>query len=152
MPARHNHARCVEAALADADALCRRRGLRFTRIRRRVLELIWRSHRPAPAYELLQQLRREKHNAEPPTVYRALDFLMENSLAHKIESLNAYVGCAHPHNRHGGQFLICSDCRQVAELDDPALRKLIAATAARAGLEAARQTIEITGRCRGCRK
>jgi len=137
--------------MAAADALCRRRGLRFTRIRRRVLELIWRSHRPAPAYALLQKLRREKQNAEPPTVYRALDFLLEHSLAHKIESLNAYVGCARPNRRHGCQFLICSGCRQVAELDDAGLRRIITARAARAGLEAAHQTVEISGLCPGCR-
>jgi len=155
MPARHNHARCISAAMAGADALCRRKRLRFTRIRRRVLELIWRSHRPAPAYALLQQLRREKQNAEPPTVYRALGFLLEHSLAHKIETLNAYVGCARPGARerewHGGQFLICSGCRQVTELDDAELRQLITAKAARAGLEAAHQTVEITGRCPQCR-
>ena len=148
---RHNHARCISAAMAGADEVCRRNNLRFTRIRRRVLELIWRSHRPTPAYALLRQLRREKRNAEPPTVYRALDFLLAHSLAHKIESLNAYVGCSRPSGRHGGQFLICSGCQQVAELDDPDLRRIIAAKAARAGLEAARQTVEITGRCPECR-
>ena len=155
-PARHNHRHCVATALARAEAVCRRRGLRFTRIRRRVLELIWGSHRPATAYALLAQLRREKHNAAPPTVYRALDFLLEHRLAHKIESLNAYIGCAHSttHARggHSGQFLICERCQQVAELDDPELRRMIERKAARAGLVAARHTIEISGRCARCRQ
>lgn len=148
---RHNHRRCIATALTRADEICRRNGARFTRIRRRVLELIWASHRPMRAYDLLQQLRREKHNAEPPTVYRALDFLLENRLAHKIESLNAYIGCALPQRRHVGQFLICSGCNQVAELDDPELQRMIEAKASGAGLEAARQTVEITGRCPLCR-
>ncbi|MGI9311007.1 MAG: Fur family transcriptional regulator [bacterium] len=148
---RHNHDHCIAAAMARAEARCRREGVRFTRIRRRVLELIWASHRPASAYDLLQQLRREKRNAEPPTVYRALDFLLANRLAHRIESLNAYVGCARPQHPHVGQFLICSDCNQVAELDDAALQRKIASTASRAGLEAARQTVEIIGRCARCR-
>lgn len=151
-PSRHNHNHCIATAMTTAETICRRKGIRFTRIRRRVLELIWASHRPALAYHLLQQLRREKHNAEPPTVYRALDFLLESRLAHKIESLNAYIGCARPQRRHVGQFLICSGCRQVAELDDAELQRVVEATAARAGLEVAHQTIEITGRCARCRR
>ena len=147
----HNHSDCIATALARADETCRREGIRFTRIRRRVLELIWAGHRPVPAYNLLQQLRREKHNAEPPTVYRALDFLLENRLAHKIESLNAYIGCALPQHRHVGQFLICSGCNQVTELDDAELQRMVEKKASRAGLKAMRQTIEITGRCPRCR-
>lgn len=147
----HNHKECIAAAMAQAEEVCRQNNARLTRIRRRVLELIWSGHRPQPAYRLLQQLRREKHNAEPPTVYRALEFLRENHLVHKIESLNAYIGCAHPHQQHGAQFLICDGCRQVAELDDAELQQLIAAKAARAGLQVARQTVEVSGRCRRCR-
>ena len=150
-PGRHDHDQCIATAMARADAICQRKGIRFTRIRRRVLELIWGGHRPLPAYDLLQQLRREKHNAEPPTVYRALDFLLENRLAHKIESLNAYIGCALPQRRHVGQFLICNGCHQVAELDDAELQQMIEAKASRAGLEAREQTVEITGRCPDCR-
>ena len=149
--ARHDHRHCIATAMARAEQICRRKGIRFTRIRRRVLELIWAGHRPVSAYTLLQQLRREKHNAEPPTVYRALDFLLENCLAHKIESLNAYVGCALPQRRHIGQFLICNHCNQVAELDDAELQRIIETKASRAGLEAMRQTVEITGRCSHCR-
>ena len=164
---RHNHRRCIADALRQADDICRRKGIRFTRIRRRVLELIWAEHRPLSAYALLQQLRREKQNAEPPTVYRALDFLVENCLVHKIESLNAFIGCSHPQHqssgrnngrndgknggRHIGQFLICSDCRQVAEISDAKLQRVIDATASRAGLQAMHHTIEITGRCSQCR-
>ena len=149
---RHNHSSCIATAMTQAEQICRRKGIRFTRIRRRVLELIWASHRPALAYHLLQQLRREKHNAEPPTVYRALDFLLENRLAHKIESLNAYIGCAQPQRRHVGQFLICNGCHQVAELDDTELQRMIESKASRAGFEAMRQTVEIAGRCPLCRQ
>ncbi len=147
----HNHDHCIATAMTRAEETCRRKGIRFTRIRRRVLELIWAGHRPMAAYDLLQQLRREKPNAEPPTVYRALDFLLENCLAHKIQSLNAYIGCAHSQHRHVSQFLICSGCQQVAELDDTELQQMIESKAARAGLETLRQTVEITGRCPQCR-
>jgi len=150
-PNRHNHNSCITSAMQRADSICQQKGVRFTRIRKRVLELIWASHRPVLAYDLLKLLRQEKHNAEPPTIYRALDFLLENRLVHKIESLNAYVGCHQPQHKHIGQFLICTDCDQVAELDDAELKQMIESKAARTGFVVTHQTVEITGRCPVCR-
>ena len=147
---RHNHSRCIRTAVATAETLCCRRGLRFTVLRRRVLELIWQSHRPAGAYELLDLLKAERDGAAPPTVYRALDFLMENGLIHKIESLNAFVGCEHPDAPHQSQFLICKSCRQVAELVDPFIAQRIENKASGAGFQTERQTLEVIGTCNLC--
>ena len=72
----HDHDACIADALSRADALCRQQGLRLTAIRRRVLELIWANHQPTKAYDLLAQINAERGNAAPPTVYRALDFLL----------------------------------------------------------------------------
>ncbi len=148
---KHDHRRCISVAIANAEKICEHKGLRFTKTRRRVLQLIWASHSPAVAYDLLQQLRREKHNAEPPTIYRALTFLLDNHLAHKIESLSAYIGCTQPGYHHAGQFLICSACKQTAELVDTRLQQVLQAAASRAGLEVSHQTVEIIGRCSLCR-
>ena len=148
---RHDHRRCVDDAIAAAEALCSERGLRFTARRRRVLELVWQSHRPVRAYDVLAKLGREHRSAAPPTVYRALDFLLENGFVHRIESLNAYVGCGEPDAAHAGQFLICRECRSTAELDDPAIARMIAAKAKRLGFTADRQTIEVSGLCPACR-
>ncbi|MCC7121167.1 MAG: transcriptional repressor [Gammaproteobacteria bacterium] len=151
-PARHDHRRCVSAALSKADATCNASGRRLTPLRRRVLELVWRSHTPVKAYDLLAALGREREQAAPPTVYRALDFLLEAGLVHRIASLNAFVGCGEPGPGHTGQFLICTACGTVAELDEPALSKTIAASAERLGFEVRRETIEIAGLCAGCRR
>ena len=148
---RHDHGRCVEGALGAAEALCADRGLRFTALRRRVLELVWQSHRPVRAYDVLARLGREHRGAAPPTVYRALEFLLENGFVHRIESLNAYVGCGDPDAAHAGQFLICRECRTTAELDDRAITRTIADRARRLGFSADRQTIEVTGLCPECR-
>ncbi|MDX1710009.1 MAG: transcriptional repressor, partial [Rhodovibrionaceae bacterium] len=113
----HDHRHCVEQALGEAADLCRQRGARLTPIRRRVLELVWASHKAVGAYEILDALRSEHAGAAPPTVYRALDFLIAQGFVHRIESLNAFVGCPHPADRHAGQFLICLDCGAAAELD-----------------------------------
>ena len=151
-PARHDHRRCVSAALSKADATCTASGLRLTPLRRRVLELVWGSHTPVKAYDLLAILGKERDQAAPPTVYRALDFLLEAGLVHRIASLNAFVGCGEPGAGHAGQFLICTGCGTVAELDEPRLSATIAASALRLGFEVHRETIEIEGLCGNCRR
>jgi len=146
----HDHQSCISNALATAEALCQRQRQRFTAIRRRVLELVWQQHKPIGAYELLELLQRDGRTA-PPTVYRALDFLQQLGLVHRIASLNAYVGCAHPGVPHDGQFLICESCKSLAELDVPAITSAIEQSAASSGFEPRRHTIEIMGLCPGCR-
>lgn len=146
----HNHRACIADAIGSAERVCNENGLRFTQLRRRVLEIVWNRHAPIGAYEILDELRTEHRSAAPPTVYRALDFLLANGLVHKIESLNAFVGCGHPDGTHVGQFLICGKCRQVGELDDPDIAALIARKAAGVGFDVSRQTIEVLGLCRDC--
>ncbi len=148
----HDHRNCVMDALKKAEQYCHEQGLRLTKIRRRVLELIWANHQPVGAYELLEQLTREGHKAAPPTVYRALDFLMENGLVHRISSKNAYVGCNHPDSDHRAQFMICEDCGQAAELDSSAIGSAILKDAQHHGFTIEQWTLEITGTCDQCSK
>jgi len=150
-PAQHDHADCVASAIQTAEKLCHERGLRFTAIRRRVLELVWDSHKPIGAYAILESLGEESKSAAPPTVYRALDFLIEAGLVHRLDSLNAYIGCPDPASRHAGQFLICTNCRTVAELGDSDVEKFVAGKAGELGFTAIRQMLEIEGLCKLCR-
>lgn len=147
----HDHARCVADALTTAEELCAGRGARLTGLRRQVLELVWDSHGPIGAYDLLDRLRRLRSGAAPPTVYRALEFLMEQGLVHRINSLNAFIGCAHPDAPHEGQFLICSRCGTTAELDEPTIAQAIEQRARALGFVVEHRTVEITGLCPGCR-
>lgn len=146
----HTHQHCLDSALQAAEKTCQVRGVRLTHLRRRVLELVWGSHEPVKAYDILDKLRDEEFSSAPPTVYRALDFLQAEGMVHKIESMNAYVGCAKPENRHISQFLICHDCGAVAELDDPEIRKLLAKKAAGLGFRIDHEMIEINGICSAC--
>lgn len=148
----HDHGDCIDSAIETAERLCRDRGLRFTATRRRVLTLVWGSHKPVGAYEILRGLAEQGQSAAPPTVYRALDFLIEAGLVHRLDSLNAFVGCPDPDRRHTGQFLICRNCRSVIELADPEIEALVAAKAGGRGFSVARQVLEIDGLCDGCRK
>lgn len=149
----HDHSHCVHNALAEADAICERAGLRLTALRRRVLELVWQSHKPLGAYDILGVLtEQDGRRAAPPTVYRALDFLLENGLVHRIASLNAFVGCNHPAHAHLGQFLICRVCSAAIELSNDAISQAINVGAGDVGFAVEGQTVEVVGVCSGCQK
>lgn len=146
----HDHDLCIEEAIQNAELICKKKGLRFTKIRKKVLELIWVSHKPLGAYDVLNALRSEGLKAEPPTVYRALGFLIEAELVHRLDSLNAFIGCTDPSNSHQGQFLICLDCRSVTELGDDDILELVQSKASNMGFSAIHQMLEIQGRCKSC--
>jgi Fur family zinc uptake transcriptional regulator len=136
--------------LERAEAICRERGVRLTDQRRTVLQLLCVSDKPLSAYELLDRMRGVVKNPAPPTVYRALDFLLEQGLVHKLESLHAYVGCAHPDHPHASQFLICDDCGEVAELEDPSVVKSLRAAGKAIGFRTKRPVVEVLGTCAQC--
>lgn len=146
----HDHAACINNALARAEAVCREHSLRLTAIRRRVLEMVWASHRPSKAYDLLDAFGRERGNTAPPTVYRALDFLLDAGLIHRIESLNAFIGCSGAHDGSHPKFLICRECERVAEMPAPEVDRAIEREAGRIGFVTGHETIEISGTCRQC--
>jgi len=150
---RHNHDVCVADAVAAAEARVEEAAAKLTPLRRRVLELICASHVPVGAYQLMDQLGgARKGRAAPPTVYRALDFLMEHGLIHRINSLNAYIACFGPHRPHDACLLICEKCRTVDEVEAEGLRRAIDRKASDAGFSVRGQTIEATGLCRACRE
>ena len=149
----HDHSHCVSHALAEAESICTRQGLRLTTLRKRVLELVWQSHKPLGAYDILGVLSEaDGRRAAPPTVYRALDFLLENGLVHRISSLNAFVGCSHPEHAHQGQFLICRACSAAIELEQSAISDAIVSSAAGVGFVVENQTVEVVGLCSGCQE
>jgi Fur family transcriptional regulator, zinc uptake regulator len=147
----HDHARCISKALETAERVCAARLARLTPVRRRVLEIVWRSHDPIGAYDIVARLPRSSDRpAAPMTVYRALDFLVQQGLVHRVESLNAYVGCDRADDRHGGQLLVCKGCGAVAEILDQRTTRALAATAEQNGFQW-NGSIEIPGTCRKCR-
>lgn len=146
----HDHRHCMRETLAAADSLARRRGLRFTPTRRRVLEIIAASHRPMGAYDILDVLGEAGHRPAPPTVYRALEFLLREGFVHRIDTLNAYVACFAPQRRHRCHFLLCTGCGCVAEIEHGGLDRALALAAEAAGFAVERETVEIAGLCAAC--
>ena len=146
---RGKHAPAERVALAMS--LCGARGVQLTTLRRQVLELLWESGRPTGAYELIEALKlRESRPVGPPTVYRALEFLMSQGLVSKIESRKAYVPCAHPERPHACLFFICGDCGASAELDERRIERLLDEDAAALGFRVTRPVVEVKGTCASC--
>ncbi len=148
----HDHTGCIDEALNTARDLCRERNQRFTPIRELVLKTIWQSHKPLGAYELLPALSEAGFNSAPPTVYRALDFLQEQGLVHRIALLNAFIGCPHPHDNHEGSFLICNQCNNTVEIDSVRFSEQVQVQAQQYGFIPQQQSIEIMGICPECQK
>ncbi len=139
------------AALDRASLLCEQRGTKLTALRRQVLGLVLESEAPTGAYDLLDRLRADRTGAAPPTVYRALEFLQEQGLVHRIERLAAFVGCVDgaPHD-HAAQFLLCRSCGKVTEIDDHDLAHALSAAAKRIGFTVTGATVEAEGMCGVC--
>jgi len=114
-----------------------------------VLEALLESHRAMTAYELLERLQAAGLGSQPPVVYRALDFLVSNGLAHRIERLGAFAACTNGGTAHGAGFLVCRSCRRVAETELPAPRRL-SAQAASAGFVVEKVVVEAEGLCAQC--
>jgi len=143
--------RPVAARLDDAARICAQNGAALTALRRSVLELILAAESPLTAYQLLDQLRAVRKSAVPPTVYRALEFLLENRLVHRIERLNAFVPCTETdHDHKDVQFLICGACGTVAEIEDSGVARALAKAAEKEGFTPAHAMVELDGVCAAC--
>jgi Fur family zinc uptake transcriptional regulator len=147
----HDHAHCTHDALERADVLTRATGARMTPVRRRVLAILLEEHKALGAYDVLARLATEGFGNQPPVAYRALEFLVDQGLAHRIQRLNAFTACVHPGEDHAPAFLICRTCHMVAEAEASAARASLEAEAARAGFQVERSTIEALGLCPNCR-
>ncbi|TAN51800.1 MAG: transcriptional repressor [Methylococcaceae bacterium] len=146
----HDHHDCIDKAIHTAEQLCMHRGARFTPIRRKVLELIWESHRAVKAYDLLDRIKPYEQAAKPVTIYRALEFLVEQGLIHRVESLNAFIGCVCSDRRHELLLLICRHCHEVEERPAVAVMAALAEEMQQAGFSVHRKAIEIHGLCAHC--
>lgn len=147
----HAHVHDAPGFVAAVEAACAQRGLRLTASRREVLRLIAAHGQPAKAYELLEQLRMRHASAAPPTIYRALDFLVRNGFIHRLDSINAFVTCHHPEQAHQVPILICDSCQHAEEVcDDGRVARLIVAQAEQRGFVPSAQTLEVHGLCRRC--
>ncbi len=141
-----------EGAVAAALALCRANHISLTPGRRRILELLAREGRPLGAYEMIDRVAKATGNRPAPiSVYRALDFLLENSLIHRLASRNAYLACGHGHAvKEPIVFLICEVCGDVVEARSPAICGALGDLAAEANFSPRAQVMEVAGRCRAC--
>lgn len=148
--AQHDHTHCSQDLLARAEAVAADHGARLTSVRRRTLEILLETHRALGAYEVLERLAAEGFGKQPPVAYRALEFLVEHGLAHRVRRLNAFAACTHPGHSHAPTFLICRTCKAVAEAPAALVREAVEAVAVPLGFTVERCTVEALGLCPAC--
>jgi len=136
--------------LDHAASRCKAKGASLTPIRRQVLALLRRQPGGLKAYDLLDQIRAVHPSATPPTVYRALDFLIEQGLAHKIGRINQFVACNHDCHDEAGLFVVCPTCGKVTELHDEEALASLSMSLKAAGHTLASSEIELTATCHKC--
>jgi Fur family zinc uptake transcriptional regulator len=148
----HPHRHGPAQLLASVQAVCASQSLRLTASRQRVFELVVAAGKPIKAYDLLDQLKQENSAAAPPTVYRALSFLLDHGFVHRLESINAFVACYHPEERHTVPFLLCDVCLQATELCQSDAAAQLEEEARRVGFLPGAQSLEVHGVCGPCRE
>jgi Fur family transcriptional regulator, zinc uptake regulator len=146
----HDHKTCASRALDEAEARLLAEGARLTPVRRRTLEILLESHRALGAYDVLDRLAAEGFGRQPPVAYRALEFLVQHGLAHRLQRLNAFTACLHPGSDHNPAFLICRSCDKIAEANAGEVREALADVAGHGGFRVERATIEALGLCSAC--
>ena len=146
----HDHG-SVEQRIHEAEALCLQEGVRLTPLRKEVLSLILNARAPMGAYDLLAKLKgKSERPAAPPTVYRTLDFLLEQGFVHRLASINAFIPCCHPREGHQAAFLICQKCHSVQETSANSLFNELSHLSAQGQFKAQHSIIEISGICQQC--
>lgn len=148
----HHKASSLDEELALADSYCQRRGERLTPIRRKVLSLLVESGRATKAYTLLDEMRKVHPGSAPPTVYRALDFLLSVGLVHRVESINAFAACHDLTHCHHGMLLVCQRCGAVSELHEPEVERVLLDKIKSSGYRLATDAAELKGICPDCQE
>lgn len=146
----HDHSACAGDVLRKAEDICAANGARLTPVRRRTLEILLEEHRAMGAYDVLERLSQDGFGSQPPVAYRALEFLVDQGLAHRIRRLNAFTACSEPGDQHAPVFFICQDCKSVAELPEDSLRNQIKDAGQALGFIVERANVEAVGTCPAC--
>ncbi len=144
--------RQVKALVSQAEQLCEQRKQRFTDLRKRVLTLVCEARQPAGAYQLLDELKQEGYSSAPPTVYRALDFLLDQGFIHRLSSNNTYLACAHPKQNHEAVFLVCEECGHTQEIHTDGITRSVTKKAGSFQFSVNHVAVEVTGLCQHCSK
>jgi Fur family zinc uptake transcriptional regulator len=148
----HDHSTCISTSIKAVDSFCATKGLQLTPVRRRVMEILLEQHKALGAYEILDILRKEGLGSQPPVVYRALDFLLNNGFAHKIERTNAFTACMHVGVDHAPAFLICRTCEAVVETESILSKDLLRNAAQKMEFQIERVVLEAEGLCPRCQE
>lgn len=148
----HNHRHCQDDLIARAERVCEERGSRLTEQRRDILACVAEDHGAVGAYDIIEKMARRGVRHAPVTVYRALEFLREHGLVHKVESRNAFIACLHEHGEQPTALLVCQDCNSVEEVDAEEVFRDLARLARLSRFQTRQTVVEMGGLCAGCQR
>ena len=151
----------ISSRLEEAKLQCQSNGVRFTTLRQQIYKMILQAQQPVGAYDLITELQQartqniaqsgtQSKNVAPPTVYRSLDFLLQQGLIHQLTSLNAYIPCCHPRSQHTAAFFICESCQHVQECSSLPVQEVMNYAKEDVGFEVSQSVIELRGVCQSC--
>lgn len=153
MKRNHDHNNCINKAIKNANDVCKKNFNNLTDLRKRVLEIILSSkHKAIKAYDILEKLKNDDFSNAPPTVYRALDFLIENKIIHKINSINAYFACYEKNKTNQCYFIICKKCSAINEYKSDVINLDIEKIAKKSKAKINSVNLEIEVECSDCLK
>lgn len=144
------HSKCVNETIVKAREICDKNNFNLTELREKILEIIFRDHKPVKAYDVLKELEKEGISDKPPTIYRALDFFIKNKIIHKIHSLNSYFVCSHLGKHSDCHFLICKKCNKIEECCNQKLTNSIKSSSSDNEFFIEDSNVEILGICKNC--
>ena len=147
---RDNNTNGTSASILAAEAICNSHGVRLTKLRRAILEVLLEANAPVKAYDMIEKMRSKGERLTPATVYRVLDFLLQYGLIHRINALNAFIPCTGSHDEHSMLLFVCSQCQQATEMDDPVLYQAMRDRLGELGMGMGDNCIEIQGTCHNC--
>jgi Fur family zinc uptake transcriptional regulator len=133
-----------------AEHSCTQHGARLTSLRRTILEILLMADSPVKAYDILEMMRDRGQRITPATVYRTLEFLLQNGLIHRVNALNAYISCTCKHDSDALLIFVCSQCRKIKEIDDRDLYDYMQKRLEKLGISLRNSCIEMQGKCREC--
>ena len=144
----------IKTFINSANVHCEKNGAKLTDLRRQILDLVLQREGVVKAYQILSDLQKTRASAAPPTVYRALDFLVEQGILHRVDALNGYVVCQHlndaHHHEQANVIMTCRDCGRVDEMIADAGVQVLRQSCLVQGFEMDNQQLLLNGRCAEC--
>ena len=148
----NQHKQCVSKAKIRFNNRLKQLGQSIGTYDKPVMKLLLSDHRCLSAYDIADKVSEAGKRVQPVQIYRSLEKLMNLGVVHRISTKNSYIACYEEGDCKTGQFLICTECKKVKEVESNLIENEITASAEKNRFLITSQTIEVLGLCAKCQK